>query len=81
MRIDITVAKNRPLPAGALDALSAELSRRIAHDFPEGEHHVNVRYATGNQLSVTGGCKTSRDRITDLVQETWESADDWFTHD
>jgi len=70
MRIDITVAKNRPLPAGALDALSAELSRRIAHDFPEGE-----------PLSVTGGCKTSRDRITDLLQETWESADDWFTHD
>jgi len=81
MRIDITVAKNRPLPAGALDALSTELARRIAHDFPDTPHHVSVRYATANQLSVIGGCKTSRERITDILQEAWESADDWFLND
>ena len=81
MRVEITVAKTQPLPAGALDALSAELTRRISHDFPEDNHHVKVRYAGGNQLSVFGGCKESRERISDILQETWKSADDWFITD
>ncbi len=81
MRVEITVAKTKPLPDGALDALSAELTRRITRDFPDDNHHVKVRYASGNQLSVFGGCKESRDRITDILQETWESADDWFITD
>ncbi|MFY0402291.1 DNA damage-inducible protein I [Pantoea dispersa] len=81
MRVEITVAKTQPLPAGALDALSAELTRRISRDFPDDNHHVKVRYAGGNRLSVFGGCKESRDRISDILQETWESADDWFITD
>jgi len=81
MRVEITVAKTSPLPAGALDALSVELVRRITQDFPDDDHHVKVRYAGGNQLSVFGGCKESRERISELLQETWESADEWFNND
>jgi len=81
MRVEITVAKTQPLPAGALDALSAELTRRISRDFPDDDHHVKVRYAGGNQLSVFGGGKDTRERISDILQETWESADDWFITD
>lgn len=81
MRVEITVAKTQPLPDGALDALSAELTRRITRDFPDDNHHVHVRYAGGNQLNVFGGCKASRERISDILQETWESADDWFITD
>lgn len=29
MRIEVTIAKTSPLPAGAIDALAGELSRRI----------------------------------------------------
>ncbi|MBR7459144.1 DinI-like family protein, partial [Klebsiella quasipneumoniae] len=58
-----------------------ELSRRIAEQFPAIDSQVSVRYATGNQLSVFGGLKEDKDRISEILQETWESADDWFVHD
>ena len=58
-----------------------ELSRRIAEQFPAIDSQVSVRYATGNQLSVFGALKEDQDRISEILQETWESADDWFVHD
>ena len=45
MRIEVTIAKTSPLPAGAIDALAGELSRRIQYAFPDNEGHVSVRYA------------------------------------
>ena len=42
---------------------------------------MSVRYASGNQLSVFGALKEDKDRISEILQETWESADDWFVHD
>lgn len=33
MRIEVTIAKTSPLPAGAIDALADELSLRIHHHF------------------------------------------------
>ncbi len=52
MRIEVTIAKTSPLPAGAIDALAGELSRRIQYAFPDNEGHVSVRYAAANNLSV-----------------------------
>ena len=57
MRIEVTIAKSTVLPAGALDALAGELSRRINSTFPENDGAVTVRYATANHLSVIGGAK------------------------
>ncbi|WP_164145742.1 DinI-like family protein, partial [Serratia marcescens] len=56
-------------------------SRRIAEQFPAIDSQVSVRYASGNQLSVFGALKEDKDRISEILQETWESADDWFVHD
>ncbi|MDS0114320.1 DinI-like family protein, partial [Enterobacter hormaechei subsp. steigerwaltii] len=42
---------------------------------------VTVRYATANHLSVIGGAKEDKERISEILQETWESADDWFITD
>ncbi|MCS5448422.1 DNA damage-inducible protein I [Enterobacter huaxiensis] len=81
MRIEVTVAKTTVLPAGALDALAGELSRRIHDTFPDNSSAVTVRYASTNNVSVIGGAKEDKDRITDILQETWESADDWFITD
>ncbi|MDK9363794.1 MULTISPECIES: DNA damage-inducible protein I [Lelliottia] len=78
MRIEVTIAKTTALPAGALDALAGELSRRINETFPDQNGNVTVRYATANNLSVLGGAKDDKDRISEILQETWESADDWF---
>ncbi|WP_130834689.1 DNA damage-inducible protein I [[Erwinia] mediterraneensis] len=81
MRVEVTVAKSRPLPAGAIEALSQELARRIDKKFPESENRVSVRYASANNLTVMGGSKEIRDQVSDILQETWESADDWFITD
>ena len=75
MRIEVTIAKTSPLPAGAIDALAGELSQ---YAFPDNEGHVSVRYAAANNLSVIGATKEDKQRISEILQETWESADDWF---
>lgn len=74
MRIEVSIAKTTALPNGALEALNNELSRRIAEQFPAIDSQVSVRYATGNQLSVFGALKEDKDRISEILQETWESA-------
>ncbi|ATZ11276.1 DNA damage-inducible protein I [Erwinia amylovora] len=81
MRIEVTVAKTTALPAGAIDALTQELTKRIDKHFPDGSNTISVRYASANNLTVMGGGKEAKDQITDILQETWESADDWFTAD
>ncbi len=58
-----------------------ELSRRISHHFPENLGNVTVRYAAANNLSVTGASKEDKVRISEILQETWESADDWFINE
>lgn len=76
MRVEITLAKASPLPAGALEALTQELTTRIDKQF--ANTHVQVRYAGANAVTVLGGSKEDKALITDILQETWESADDWF---
>ncbi|ELE6250548.1 DNA damage-inducible protein I [Salmonella enterica] len=81
MRIEVTIAKTSPLPAGAIDALAGELSRCISHHFPENLDNVTVRYAAANNLSVIGASKEDKERVSEILQETWESADDWFINE
>ncbi|MEM6159724.1 DNA damage-inducible protein I [Erwinia sp. P6884] len=81
MRVEVTVAKTTPLPAGAIDALSQELVKRIDKQFPDMANSVSVRYAGANNLTVMGGGKEAKDAVTAILQETWESADDWFITD
>lgn len=70
MRVEVTIDKTKPLPVGALDALSGELSKRINKQFTDRENKVQVRYAGANSLSVLGGAKTDRDLIEEILQET-----------
>ncbi|SCC56797.1 DNA damage-inducible protein I [Kosakonia oryziphila] len=81
MRIEVTIAKTTPLPPGAIDALAGELSRRLNNYYPDYDNKITVRYAAANNLSVLGGAKEDKDRISEILQETWESADDWFIND
>jgi len=81
MRVEVTIDKTKPLPAGAIEALSGELSKRINQQFSDTDNKIQVRYAGSNHLSVMGAPKTDRDRIEEILQETWESAYEWFTTD
>lgn len=76
MRVEITIDKTKPLPVGAIEALTNELSKRVNHHFPDTR--VQIRYASANGLSVFGGSKTDKNQIEEILQETWESADEWF---
>ena len=77
MRVEVTIDKTKPLPPGAIEALTGEFSKRVNHQFPDTT--VQIRYAGANGLSVLGGAKTDKDLIEEILQETWESADDWFS--
>ncbi|KYQ95377.1 damage-inducible protein I [Serratia plymuthica] len=77
MRVEVTIDKTRPLPPGAIEALTGELGKRVNRQFPDAV--VQVRYAGSNGLSVLGGLKTDKDLIAEILQETWESADEWFS--
>jgi len=77
MRVEVTIDKTRPLPSGAIEALTGELGKRVKRQFPNAV--VQVRYAGSNGLSVLGGLKTDKDLIAEILQETWESADEWFS--
>ncbi|AIJ06547.1 MULTISPECIES: DNA damage-inducible protein I [Edwardsiella] len=79
MRIELTLDKRNPLPPGALDAFHQEFSRRIQRRYPDCA--VQVRQAGANGLSVLGGIKSDREIVETILQETWESADDWFSPD
>lgn len=81
MRIEVTIAKTTPLPPGAIDALASELSRRLNNYYPDSENKITVRYAAANNLTVMGGAKEDKVRVSEILQETWESADDWFIRD
>ncbi|EPA3146210.1 TPA: DNA damage-inducible protein I [Yersinia enterocolitica] len=78
MRVEVSIDKKNQLPAGAIEALTNELSKRLNTKFPDTTIAVQVRYAGANNLSVLGGAKTDKDLISEILQEIWESADDWF---
>lgn len=77
MRVELTLAKSAPLPAGAIEALTHELTQRVHRHYPDSA--IQVRYAAANNLSVLGGNKDDKPLISEILQETWESADDWFS--
>ncbi|EHS95778.1 TPA: DinI-like family protein [Klebsiella oxytoca] len=76
MRIDVTIDKNKKLPDGALAALQEELMRRINEKYCD--FSLSLRLASMDSLSVLGGEKGDKERIEQILQETWETADDWF---
>ncbi|MCL6408520.1 DNA damage-inducible protein I, partial [Dickeya dadantii] len=55
MRVEITLTKTAPLPAGAIEALRHELEKRIHKIYPDTP--IQVRYASANSLTVMGAGK------------------------
>ncbi|WP_337263314.1 MULTISPECIES: DinI-like family protein [unclassified Serratia (in: enterobacteria)] len=74
--VEVTIDKKKKLPDGAAAALAVELNKRLLRRFPDVE--ATVRLAGGDGLSVRGGTPADREVIEEVLQETWESAEDWF---
>lgn len=76
MKIEVTIDKKKKLPEGAVPALQEELTRRINKQYSDCK--LTVRRASMDGLSILGGEKCDKERIEEILQETWETADDWF---
>ncbi|WP_419198548.1 DinI-like family protein [Serratia liquefaciens] len=74
--VEVTIDKKKQLPAGAASALAIELNKRLQRKYPDAE--ATVRMASMDGLSVRNGTTADREVIEEILQETWESADDWF---
>ncbi|HIG8794970.1 TPA: DinI-like family protein [Raoultella terrigena] len=76
MRVEITIDRTKALPAGAEPALEVELKRRLSQKYQDCK--LLIRRAGTDSLSVLGGLEGDKETIEQILQETWESADDWF---
>ncbi|WP_409231197.1 DinI-like family protein [Serratia bockelmannii] len=56
--------------------MAIELNKRLQRKFPDIE--ATVRMAGMDGLSVRNGTTADKEAIEEMLQETWESADDRF---
>lgn len=76
MRIEVTVERTKKLPGGAMSVFESELSKRLNNQFSGCK--LTVCRASTDSLSVMGGVKDQKKAVETILQETWESTDDWF---
>jgi len=76
MKVELVIQKNRELPDGAVVAIEQEFQKRLLKSYPDCR--VAVRLGAQDNLSVLGAEKGAKERVENILQETWESADDWF---
>ncbi|EMG9487697.1 TPA: DinI-like family protein [Serratia marcescens] len=76
MKVELVIQKNKELPAGAVAAIEQEFQKRLLKSYPDCR--VAVRLGAQDNLSVLGAEKGTKERVENILQETWESADDWF---
>lgn len=76
MKVEVTIDKIKKLPNGAIPALQEELLKRLSRRYEDCS--LIVRQAGSDGLFVTGAEKDDKKLIEEILQETWESADDWF---
>ncbi|HBK3300221.1 TPA: DinI family protein [Citrobacter koseri] len=76
MKVELTIDRTKKLPDGAVPALEKELLKRLNNQYENCS--LIIRRAGSDGLSVFGGEKDDKKQIEKILQETWESADDWF---
>ena len=76
MKVELTIDRTKELPEGAVPALEREFLKRLQSQFDECS--LIVRRAGSDGLSVCGGEKEAKKKVEEILQQTWESADDWF---
>ncbi|WP_312189890.1 DinI-like family protein [Leclercia sp.] len=76
MKVELTIDRTKELPKGAVPALEKELLTRLLDQV--GDCTLVIRHAGSDGLSVLGGEKDAKKKVEEILQQTWESADDWF---
>ncbi|MGF3627458.1 DinI family protein, partial [Salmonella enterica] len=57
-------------------ALEKELITRLQNQYENC--NLTIRRGSQDDLSIVGAADGDKKRIQSILQETWESADDWF---
>ncbi|EGR6462171.1 DinI family protein [Salmonella enterica] len=76
MRIELVISRTKLLPEGAVPALEKELITRLQNQYENC--NLTIRRGSQDGLSIVGVADGDKKRIQSILQETWESADDWF---
>lgn len=76
MRVELTIERTKELPKIAVPALEKELLKRLNNQYEDCS--LNIRRAGADGLSVCGGERDDKKNIESILQDTWESADEWF---
>lgn len=78
LRVEVTIDKlnAKSFPVGYTNALTEELKNRLSRKFSDLD--VKVRFAGADGLTVLGGANEDKKAVEEILQDTWESADDWF---
>ncbi len=79
MHVELLIDKTKQLPAGAVEAFKTEFEKKLTRDYPDAT--FSVRRAGNDGMSVMGGSPHDKEVIDVMLQDTWESADDWFQSD
>ncbi|HBR7307226.1 TPA: DinI-like family protein [Klebsiella aerogenes] len=75
MEVEITIDRRKKLPEGAVHALEKEPLRRLDQNF--NNCSLIIRRTGTDGLSVFGGMDGDKTRVEQILQNIWESADDW----
>ncbi|HDR2471495.1 TPA: DinI family protein [Enterobacter soli] len=76
MKVELTIDRNVELPKGAVPALEKGLLKRLQCQFDECS--LVIRRSGSDGLSVSGVEKEVKKTVEEILQQTRESADDWF---
>lgn len=76
MNVELIIDSPKELPQSAVLTLEKELLKRLQNKFDECS--LVVRRAGSDGLSVYGGEKEVKNKVEEILQQTWESAEDWF---
>jgi len=74
MKVELTIDCTKELPKAAVPALEKELLKRLQNQFDDCS--LVIRRAGSDGLSVYGGEKEVKKTVEEILQKTWESADD-----
>ncbi len=76
VEVDIAKEKAKAMPKGSIPALQDELVRRLGKTY--SGITVEIKAKGNDALYIRGASDAERKEIETILQETWESADDWF---
>ncbi|EBU0771246.1 DinI family protein [Salmonella enterica] len=66
----LVISRTKQLAEGAVPVLEKELMTCL--------QNLTIRLGSQDGLSIVGAADGDKKRIQSILQETWESADDWF---